>query len=174
MKLNEKIFLLILLIVIIIAASYYIYGRDVPKRKKKRKIESFAAEEGYDNMVDESMINDILNDDNDVSTEKEVFDYKNKKFYRNVNGSEDTKKLFKAKDYLPKEKHKDWFEVPSTTVTLDDANLIDNKDFIGVNTVGSSLRNASLDLRPAPPCPRITVSPWNQSTIDPDTNIRPL
>lgn len=44
----------------------------------------------------------------------------------------------------------------------------------GVDTVGQSLRNASKDLRPEPPNPRFSVSPWMQSTIEPDPMRRPL
>lgn len=45
---------------------------------------------------------------------------------------------------------------------------------IGINTVGSSLRNACHDLRGNPSCPKIVVSPWLQSSIEPDMNIKEL
>lgn len=45
---------------------------------------------------------------------------------------------------------------------------------IGINTQGQSLRNPNLSLRSEPPNPREIVSPWNQSTIEPDLNRRPL
>ena len=45
---------------------------------------------------------------------------------------------------------------------------------VGVNTIGNSLRNASWDLRGSPPCPKFVVSPWQQSTIEPDYNIKGL
>jgi hypothetical protein len=38
----------------------------------------------------------------------------------------------------------------------------------GIDTVGSSLRNANLQLRSEPPNPIANVSIWNQSTITPD------
>lgn len=44
----------------------------------------------------------------------------------------------------------------------------------GIDTVGQTLRNANLQLRSEPPNPQIKVSPWNQTTIDPDLNRRPL
>ena len=37
---------------------------------------------------------------------------------------------------------------------------------IGLDTIGQSLRNASLDLRPDPVIPKADVGPWNQSTIE--------
>ena len=55
-----------------------------------------------------------------------------------------------------------------------------NKNFltagfhVGIDTQGSSLRNANLSIRSEPPNPRIVVGPWNQSTIDPDLMRRPF
>ena len=45
---------------------------------------------------------------------------------------------------------------------------------IGINTVGQSLRNANRQLRSEPPNPQVKVSPWNQTTIEADTNRRPM
>lgn len=45
---------------------------------------------------------------------------------------------------------------------------------IGINTQGQSLRNPNLSLRSEPPNPREIISPWNQSTIEPDLNRRPM
>ena len=45
---------------------------------------------------------------------------------------------------------------------------------IGTDTVGQSLKNATYDLRSAPPNPKFVVSPWQNSTIEPDYNIKPL
>lgn len=38
----------------------------------------------------------------------------------------------------------------------------------GIDTVGSTLRNANLQLRSEPANPRAPVSPWGNSTIEPD------
>ena len=45
---------------------------------------------------------------------------------------------------------------------------------VGINTVGQSLRNANRQLRSEPPNPQVKVSPWLQSTIEPDSNRKPL
>ena len=45
---------------------------------------------------------------------------------------------------------------------------------VGINTVGTSLRNGNMQLRSEPINPQIKVSPWNQTTIQPDLNRRPL
>ena len=44
----------------------------------------------------------------------------------------------------------------------------------GINTVGTSLRNANLQLRSEPANPRMNIGPWNNSTISADNNRRDL
>ena len=44
----------------------------------------------------------------------------------------------------------------------------------GINTVGQSLRNANLDVRSDPPNPRAAISPFLNSTIEPDLYRREL
>lgn len=51
---------------------------------------------------------------------------------------------------------------------LEAQNFVDSTKMIGVDTVGSSLRNASYDLRRSPTIPRSSVGPWQQSTVDAD------
>lgn len=51
---------------------------------------------------------------------------------------------------------------------LEAQNFVDATKMIGVDTVGSSLRNASYDLRRSPPIPRQNIGPWQQSTIEAD------
>jgi hypothetical protein len=53
-------------------------------------------------------------------------------------------------------------------------NMLNAGSLIGINTVGSSLRNANLQLRSEPPNPHIDVGPWNQSTIVNDISHQPL
>jgi hypothetical protein len=68
--------------------------------------------------------------------------------------------------------------VPSWSVM--DTQALANQDFlsatqqIGVDTVMSSLRNSSYDLRNNIPNPINVVSPWNNTTITPDLQRRPL
>jgi hypothetical protein len=84
---------------------------------------------------------------------------------------------FNCSDYLPQETNQDWFETDFDNAQLqcDSTSLVTTDRYIvGVNTVGQSLKNASYDLRAQPPCPKFKVSPWNNSTIEPDFNIKPL
>ena len=53
-------------------------------------------------------------------------------------------------------------------------NFLTATQWIGVNTQGSSLRNANYDIRANPIIPKADVGPWAQSTIDPDVYTKPL
>lgn len=60
---------------------------------------------------------------------------------------------------------------------LQGQNFLNTTKFVGpgIDTKGSSLRNASLDLRASPPIPRNdSISPWMKSTIDSDLLRKPL
>lgn len=81
-----------------------------------------------------------------------------------------------AEDLLPKDSaNSKWSQVnPSGQGELKNANFLNAGYHVGVNTIGSSMRNANLQLRSEPPNPQIKVSPFMNSTIMPDLNRRPL
>ncbi|KAG2424936.1 hypothetical protein HXX76_014094 [Chlamydomonas incerta] len=58
--------------------------------------------------------------------------------------------------------------------SVDNPNLLNAGYHLGINTVGQTLRNPNLQLRSDIPNPRTVISPWMQSTIEPDLNRRPL
>ena len=79
------------------------------------------------------------------------------------------------KELLPQDTNSEWARLnPVGQGDLSDVNLLKAGHHIGINTVGQSLRNANRQLRSEPPNPQVQVSPWLQSTIEPDTNRRPL
>lgn len=57
---------------------------------------------------------------------------------------------------------------------LQNVNFLTAGYHVGTNTVGQTKRNANLSLRTEIPNPRVPISPWNQSTIEPDLNRKPL
>ena len=78
-------------------------------------------------------------------------------------------------ELLPKDKNSVWAEQnPMGPGSLKGKNFLSAGALLGVNTVGQSLRNANLQLRSEPPNPQMPVSIFNQSTIQPDVNRRPL
>lgn len=110
--------------------------------------------------------------DDDMSESK--FMYKKKRFMRRT--PEDIKDLFDVDKMLPQEIENGWFDtVPlQSTKKIRGTHMIHPKVHMGINTVGNSLRNASHDIRGDIPNPKTQVSPFNNSTIEPDTNIRGL
>jgi hypothetical protein len=86
-------------------------------------------------------------------------------------------KKYNAKDFLPKEINNQWFDTDFSQAkfNINDDKLINTERYvIGINTVGQSLKNASYDIRGTIPNPKFTVSPWNNSTYEPDFNLKPL
>ena len=78
-------------------------------------------------------------------------------------------------ELLPKDQNSVWAEQnPMGPGSLKCKNFLSAGALIGVNTVGQSLRNANWQLRSEPPNPQVPISIFNQSTIAPDTNRRPL
>jgi hypothetical protein len=77
----------------------------------------------------------------------------------------------KPNELLPNDTSSLWASVnPAGQGQLKDKNFLQSGHHIGINTVGQTLRNANLQLRSEPPNPRVAVSPWLTSTIEPDTN----
>jgi len=80
-----------------------------------------------------------------------------------------------AQELLPQDNSSLWAQVnPSGEGSLKDRSFLQAGYNIGINTVGQTLRNANLQLRSEPPCPQVAVSPWIQSTIEPDVSRKPF
>ena len=78
-------------------------------------------------------------------------------------------------ELLPQDNANTWAKSnPEGSGSLKDRNFLQSAHHIGVNTVGQTLRNANLQLRSEPPNPQVKVSPWSQSTIEPDMNRKPM
>jgi hypothetical protein len=91
-------------------------------------------------------------------------------------GTGSNKQTLTARELLPQDTASNqWAQAnPTGSGSLQDVNLLQAGHHIGINTVGQTLRNANLQLRSDPPNPQVKVSPWLQSTINPDTNRQPL
>lgn len=63
---------------------------------------------------------------------------------------------------------------PSVGNNLNNKNFLEAGAHIGLDTVGQSLRNANYQLRADPPNPKQNVSPWMNSTIQPDPSRKSL
>ena len=104
--------------------------------------------------------------------------------YKEVNSNVDSnqlpnecypKDILSPKELLPKDTESTWAQsVPAGQGSLGDQNFLNAGFHIGVNTVGQTLRNPNYGLRSEPPNPQVKVSPWMQTTIEPDSNRRPM
>ena len=81
-----------------------------------------------------------------------------------------------AEDLLPKDAaNTRWAQMnPAGQGDVRDQNFLNAAYHVGIDTQGSSLRNANWQLRSEPINPMSVVGPWNQSTIEPDTMRRAL
>lgn len=86
-----------------------------------------------------------------------------------------TRDRLTSADLLPLDANSKWAELnPQCAGDIQDQNYLTAGYHIGINTVGQSMRNANLQLRYEPPNPQIPVSPWQISTIEPDSRVRGL
>jgi hypothetical protein len=85
------------------------------------------------------------------------------------------KEVLSSGDLLPNDANSKWAQVnPNGQGGLSEKNFLNAGYHVGVNTVGQSLRNANRQLRSDPPNPQVKVSPWMQTTIESDTNRKPM
>ena len=77
------------------------------------------------------------------------------------------------KELLPRDSNSGWGELQAGD-GLNNAQFLQSGYHIGIDTVGQSLRNPNLQLRSEPPNPQLNIGPWNNTTMGPDFNRRPL
>lgn len=146
----------------------------VAKNKTFSPSDPLASNQGkFTGYVKKKQIDMTRMDDPFGSDECNEFVYKKKKYKKRT--PQETLDLFDVDKVLPQERRDDWFDdepLMHNTKKIKGSNLIHSKVHMGVNTVGSSRRNGSLDYRGDIPNPKSFVSPWNMSTIDPSMNIK--
>tara|TARA_B100000925_G_C21917621_1_gene434358 strand:- start:421 stop:1005 length:585 start_codon:yes stop_codon:yes gene_type:complete len=81
--------------------------------------------------------------------------------------------MMDPKDLLPKDNNNEWSSIMPNN-DLKNVHMLNAGHHIGINSVGSSLRNANLQIRSEPIIPQSNVGPWNNTTIEPDNLRRPL
>jgi hypothetical protein len=79
-------------------------------------------------------------------------------------------------DLLPRDAaNSEWAQVnPAGQGDVQNQNFLTAGYHVGINSVGSTLRNANMQIRSEMPNPQVKVSPWMQSTIEPDFNRKAL
>ena len=90
-----------------------------------------------------------------------------------VNNSCNNQQLSDPKELLPSDSNNEWSNIMPNN-DLKNVQMLSSGHHIGVNSVGSSLRNANLQLRSEPVIPQSNIGPWNNTTIEPDNLRRPM
>jgi hypothetical protein len=75
---------------------------------------------------------------------------------------------FNSEALLPQENNKDWMDDPYESTTVKNTHLINIHRPIGVDTIGSSGKIKNRDIRDRPPNPKYQISPFLNSSIEPD------
>ena len=81
--------------------------------------------------------------------------------------------MMDPKELLPTDTNNEWSNIAPNN-DLKDIKILNAGHHIGINSVGSSLRNANLQIRSEPVIPQTNVGPWNNTTIEADNLRRPL
>lgn len=169
----------ILIILVLIGLGfllYTLYNQSVKNNMDEEYTEKFTEEtenstmeqpdvsdeenESFENFENSNNM-DHLNSNNNVQEKRESSNF--------------PKEQLGADDLLPSDDSSLWAKVnPSGEGTLKDRNFLQSGYHIGINTVGQTLRNANQQLRSEPPNPQLKVSPWLQSTIEPDAGRKPM
>ena len=85
------------------------------------------------------------------------------------------KEMLTPEELKPQDNSSLWAQVnPAGEGSLKGRSFLQAGHNIGINTVGQTMRNSNLQIRSEPPNPQVSVSPWNQTTIEPDTARKPL
>tara|TARA_B110000285_G_scaffold208509_1_gene248774 strand:+ start:320 stop:1159 length:840 start_codon:yes stop_codon:yes gene_type:complete len=96
----------------------------------------------------------------------------------NINDSCLPQDVLSSVDLLPKEDKEAILQFTEddniSDGILKGVNFLNAGFHIGVNSVGQSLRNGNQQIRSEPPNPQTQVSPWQNTTISPDLQRRPL
>ena len=167
---NSKSFFNVILVLGLIILIVVIYNYNSKKTTKDNMYNSVTGQDASNTMVGSGTTNpgniigmDAIDNFMNVSG-------------LNTNGSAAScnQKTTDPSDLLPKDMNSDWSNVNPANADLKNINLLSAGQLIGINTVGSSLRNPSLQERSEPVIPKTNIGPWNQSTIDADTLRRPL
>lgn len=170
--------------VVIVLAGILFYFLYISLNKKNVN-ESFQDVPTNESEMDEPTLDDQYNDNmvqvapepsQSLGNNEDFKKYKNTQPEKNATPNDCyPRDQLAPSELLPGDSNSKWAQVnPSGQGDLQDQNFLNAGHHIGSNTVGQTLRNANRQLRSDPPNPQVSVSPWMQTTIEPDTNRKPL
>lgn len=126
---------------------------------------SLDAQDSYETQLAESI--DYANktqNDKFVPSDNGDGNYAN---YKQEQSDFTVKELMDADKLLPQEE-KDWFDSVPEPIKVKNRHLININRPIGIDSVGSSMKIACRDLRGNIPAPKMAISPFLNSSVEPD------
>jgi hypothetical protein len=174
---SDKTLKNVLMLILVVAVIYIVY----------QIYNNYMKKEGFESNVDQSddepekeTVENMENQDDEpeqpmMQGQPEMMSNPVERDMRNAQMMGTAGDQLTAQDLLPQDKSSTWAQVnPEGQGSLANQNFLQAGYHIGINTVGQTLRNANLQLRSEPPCPQVQVSPWLQTTIEPDVSRRPM
>lgn len=128
---------------------------------------SLDAQDSYETQLAESI--DYANktqNDKFVPSDNGDGNYAN---YKQEQSDFTVKELMDADKLLPQEE-KDWFDTIPEPIKVKNRHLININRPIGIDSVGSSMKIACRDLRGNIPAPKMAISPFLNSSVEPDVS----
>jgi len=183
MKVDKNILLTVLLVGVLIAAGYYyinfsaegsvdlLFGDENEGFENEQMMN---LQEPIENVQPPSMSVPGLNELHEPAEEEDKVETPSEVREEMTNPAPcQPRDSLSPEELLPQDYSSTWAKNnPAGASNLDGKNFLDAGWHVGINTVGQTLRNANLQLRSEPPNPQVVVSPFVQSTIQPDTNRR--
>lgn len=155
---------------------YTLYNQSVKNNMDEEYTENFknSMEETSDNVASEEEMESFTNPGENTNSNMDYLSM-DQNLQEQRQESNFPKEQLNADDLLPKDNSSLWAQVnPAGEGSLKDRNFLQSGYHIGINTVGQTLRNANQQLRSEPPNPQVKVSPWLQTTIEPDLGRKPM
>lgn len=187
---TKNIFNSIIVLCIVVGLGYFIYylynkniqtntvmGEDLNNIREnyndeEENIHYNSSEE--EEMNNKEEVQENFSSSNNAENKMDYFSM-DEKFQNERNDSNFPKQQLNAEELLPTDNSTLWSQVnPASEGSLKDRNFLQSGYHIGINSVGQTLRNANQQLRSEPPNPQVKVSPWLQSTIEPDVGRKPM
>ena len=159
---SQTFFIVLALVVLIVGLNYYSNNKS-SLMSGFSSLETSSSSQKQENVVENQEINGISNSPDVGAPISGIQGQK-------VNsGNCSVKQISDPADLLPKDTNSEWAQLnPNGVGDLQNVSLLKAGHHIGINTVGSNLRNANLQVRSEPVIPKNNVGPWLNSTIEPD------
>lgn len=124
----------------------------------------------FNDYIKKKQINTVKMDKPFAPDTENISDFSYKKRRYRLQDPEEIKDQFDINQMLPQEENESWFDAEPlmSTQKINGSNFIDNRMHMGTLTIGTNNKNATHDIRGEPPVPKMIISPFNNSSIEPN------